>query len=96
MMAAPETLPREELIGLTVRVVEDADDRAGIEGEVVRETTNTLGIETDDGVKTVPKAEATFAFDLPGDGRTVVDGDRLIARPARRTEGDGGTIWHSD
>lgn len=96
MMASPETLPRAELIGLAVRVVEDADDRAGIEGEVVRETTNTLGIETGDGERTVPKAEATFAFDLPRGEEVVVDGDRLIARPARRTETDGGTIWHSD
>jgi len=93
--ATAETVTRNELIGLSARVLADADDREGIAGEVVRETTNTLGIEAGDGVRTVPKAEATFAFDLPA-GRVAVDGDRLVGRPARRTEADGGTTWHSD
>jgi len=93
--ATAETVTRNELIGLTARVLADADDREGIAGDVVRETTHTLGIETDDGEKTVPKAEATFAFDL-SEGRVAVDGDRLVGRPARRSEANGGTIWHSD
>ena len=94
-MISPETVVRHELVGLSVRVVDDADDRAGIAGEVVEETTRTLVIETDGRTKTVPKADATFAFDLPDGGAAVVAGDRLVARPARRTETTGDTIWHS-
>ncbi len=46
MPLTPETLPRHELNGLPVRVV-DSDDpsRIGIEGRVVIETTNTVSIE---------------------------------------------------
>ncbi|MFB6270655.1 MAG: ribonuclease P protein component 1 [Halobacterium sp.] len=45
MTVTPETLPRHELNGLHVRVVESTDpSRVGIEGEVVRETTRTLVI----------------------------------------------------
>jgi ribonuclease P protein subunit POP4 len=94
-MITTETLPRHELIGLSVRVTDDADDRAGIAGEIVDETTRTLVIETDGRTKTVPKAEATFTVDLPDGGSAVVAGDRLVARPARRTETTGDTIWHS-
>ena len=93
-MITPETIARHELVGLSVRVVEDADERAGIAGEVLDETTHTLAIETDGRTKTVPKADATFAFDLDGE-TVVVAGDRLVARPARRTETTGDTIWHS-
>ena len=93
-MITPETIARHELIGLSVRVLEDADERVGIAGEVVDETTGTLVIETDGRTKTVPKADATFAFDLDGE-TVVVAGDRLVARPARRTETTGDTTWHS-
>jgi len=96
-MIAPGTIARHELVGLSVRVVDDADDRAGIAGEVVDETTNTLVIETHgqeaERTKTVPKAGARFAFDLDGE-TVVVEGDRLVARPARRTE-TGENTWHS-
>ena len=46
MALTPETLPRHELNGLPVRVVESDDQgRVGIEGRVVVETTKTLSIE---------------------------------------------------
>ncbi|MCU4743546.1 ribonuclease P protein component 1 [Natronoglomus mannanivorans] len=46
MSLTPETLPRHELNGLSVRVVESDDaTREGLEGRVVIETTNTLHIE---------------------------------------------------
>jgi len=46
MALTPETLPRHELNGLPVRVVESDDSsRVGLEGRVVIETTKTLSIE---------------------------------------------------
>jgi len=91
----PETLPRHELAGLHVRVVEATDSTlAGIEGEVVDETTRTLLVETGaSGVTRVPKAVATFEFRLPGSSVVTVEGERLVARPARRTEHTGDTQW---
>lgn len=121
MALTPETLPRHELIGLTVEVV-DATSNAylGIAGRVVDETTNTLVIASSDGesrVRQVPKSAAVFQFTLPdesaecrkGSGTTsdpaptgddvahvTVDGERLLSRPAERTETHGDTIWESD
>jgi len=46
----------------------------------------------DTRTKQVPKAGTTFAFELDAD--TVrIEGDRLVARPARRTEHTGDSIW---
>ena len=94
----PETILAHELVGLRVRVVEaDNEDLVGIAGRVVEETTNTLRIEGgDERVRTVPKSGATFEFALPGGQFAVVEGRRLVARPARRTQhATGGTTWHS-
>jgi ribonuclease P protein subunit POP4 len=131
MARTPESLVRHELVGLSVRVTAaDNDDLVGLTGEVVAETTQMLGIETDSGrpadrpqasgadgdrVSHVPKDGTTFAFTLPGeadsastragssahrverDPRTEedvsVEGRRLVARPARRTENTGAHTW---
>jgi len=97
MAVTPETVVRHELAGLEAEVVSASNpDLVGIDGTVVAETTKTLGIERGDGesrVSQVPKAAATFAFEL-SDGRTVtVTGERLVARPARRTEQTGDSQW---
>ena len=100
MPLTPETLPRHELVGLDVRVRAGENPALrGIEGAVVAETTNTLGIErvADDGgadrVATVPKAGTTFEFRLPSGEVVTVEGRRLVARPARRTETSGDSKW---
>ena len=113
-MLTAETLPRHELVGLHVRVVDASDPTlVGFEGEGVSETTNTLVVDVAhegrrEGSRSVrvPKAVATFEFRLDcaeprsaadsDDSETeyvVVDGDRLVARPARRTERTGDSPW---
>jgi len=94
MAATPETLVRHELIGLSVRVASSANpDLVGLEGEVVTETTRTLGIETAGRVAHVPKDSATFEWDLPSGEVVRTAGEKLLARPARRTEQTGDSQW---
>ncbi|QLD84722.1 ribonuclease P protein component 1 [Natronomonas halophila] len=89
----PDSLVRHELAGLDVEVVDSPNpDLVGIAGRVVDETMHTLLVAASDGMKRVPKADATFRFDLD-DTAVVVEGDRLVARPARRTELKGGSLW---
>ncbi len=66
MPLTPETLPRHELNGLRVEVVEAANpDLVGISGRVVRETTRTLDVRGGGSrVRTVPKPGTTFQFVL--------------------------------
>ena len=94
MTRTPETLARHELTGLEVRVVAASNpDLIGIEGEVVMETTNTLHVERADRAWQVPKAAATLSFTLEDGQRVRIEGERLVARPARRTEQTGDSIW---
>lgn len=91
----PETLVRHELVGLQVAVVDATNqDLIGIEGHVEDETQHTLLIRTsDDGErKQVPKGSATFRF-IVDETTVIVDGTRLVARPAKRTEQSKGSIW---
>jgi len=72
MALTPETLPRHELNGLPVRVVESDDSsRVGLEGRVVIETTKTLSIEVradgESRVVMVPKSGSTFEFAITDD-----------------------------
>ncbi|MFC7075889.1 MULTISPECIES: ribonuclease P protein component 1 [Haloarcula] len=96
MPLTPETLPRHELVGLDVEVVAASNpDAVGISGSVVMETTKLLSVEGADRVWHVPKDAATFLFTLDDESRTRVriDGERLVARPARRTETTGDSQW---
>jgi ribonuclease P protein subunit POP4 len=81
----PEEIVRDELIGLEVRVVESANrSQAGLEGRVVDESRQTLSIETEVGVKVLPKDQCTFSFLLPSGERVQVEGKLLVARPEDR------------
>ncbi|EMA35779.1 ribonuclease P protein component 1 [Halococcus hamelinensis] len=100
MAVTPETVARHELCGLPARVAA-ADDPSlvGTQGRVVSETKSTLRVETDSTrTKQVPKAGATFEFDLTGESETdsafvTVEGTRLLAPPARRTELSSDSKW---
>lgn len=93
-MLTAETLPRHELIGLHVRVIASSDPTlVGWEGEIVMETTNTLRVTDGSRTRQVPKAVVTLEFALPDGEYVIVDGERLLARPARRTERTGGSQW---
>ena len=94
MPVRPTTLARHELVGLPVEI-RSASNAAlvGMSGECVTETTQTLGIETDSGVRQVPKDTAEFAWTLPSGEVVATEGTRLVARPARRTEDRGDSKW---
>jgi ribonuclease P protein subunit POP4 len=94
MALTAETLARHELVGLDVQVVSASNpDLVGIGGEVLTETTRTLGVETDGQVSHVPKEGATFEWTLPSGEVVETAGERLIARPPRRTEQTGDSRW---
>ena len=68
-----------ELIGLGVEVIRSTDRKmAGMKGEVVDETRNTLVIEKGGAEKVLPKSCCVFRFTLPG-GETADVGGKLIA-----------------
>ncbi|MDP2666754.1 MAG: ribonuclease P protein subunit [Candidatus Diapherotrites archaeon] len=80
----PERLPVHELIGINVHVVTSRDPNKGkIEGKIVDETQRTFTVETEKGIKMVPKNESIFAFNL-GDEQVILEGKNLLYSPVGR------------
>jgi len=80
----PENLRAHELIGLNAKVQNSTDpSRKGISGLVIDETRNTIVIETKDGAKKIPKAEAEFVFRL-GNENAELSGKDILSRPEDR------------
>jgi ribonuclease P protein subunit POP4 len=84
-------------VGIAGRVVDETRQTLLVEGS---SPATGSGV----GVRQVPKAAATFEFRLPADDDApattqgadqfvTVAGERLVARPARRTEHRGDSTW---
>lgn len=81
MPITPENLPKHELIGLQVQVVESIDkNQVGIKGEVLDETQSLLRIED----KQVEKENCVFRFTLPDGQKIKLDGELIAKRPEER------------
>jgi ribonuclease P protein subunit POP4 len=84
-MLAPENLARHELIGLQAVVDESTNPcLKGISGKVVDETRNTFLLETERGIKRIPKSNTSLIFTLPAGQRVRVAGSILISQPENR------------
>jgi len=86
-----------DLVGVAGEVVMETTRTLSVEGrEASSDAWESRAQPDDAGVERVwqvPKADATFEFETP-DGQTVtVEGERLVARPARRTERTGDSKW---
>ncbi|WP_135535870.1 ribonuclease P protein component 1 [Halostella pelagica] len=101
MALTPETLPRHELNGLLVEVVDAANpDLVGIAGRVVIETTQTLHIESRDNgasqVRQVPKQDSTFEFTLTDEAAASERTAGTASEPGRPDEDDERAEGHAD
>jgi ribonuclease P protein subunit POP4 len=84
-MLAPENLARQELIGLRVMVEESTNPcLKGLSGKVVDETRNTFLLETERGLRRIPKSNTSLIFTLPDGRRVKVAGSVLISQPENR------------
>ena len=82
-MINAQNLPKHELIGLRVRVLESRDSSLlRIEGEIMDETKNTFTILSGGKLKKVLKGSVVFAFYLPEQKVWAkVKGSVLLKRP---------------
>lgn len=81
MSITPENLPKHELIGLKVEVIESTDESlVGFNGEVLDETQSILQIED----KQVEKKNCIFRFTLPDEQQVKLDGELISKRPEER------------
>ena len=85
MIQRPENLARHELIGLSVIVAESTDNgQVGISGMIVDETRNTFLVETERGLKRIPKSNTSLTFALQNGQKVKVSGSILISQPENR------------
>ena len=83
----PSDLLYHELIGLEVSIVNSPDpDQIGLSGVVIDETHGLLIIDTQRGVKRIPKSNRIFRFTLPSRIKVEVLGDKLVGRPEERVK----------
>ena len=75
---------RKEFIGKNVKILEAANKSLeNIQGVIIDETKHLFVIETNVGVKSVPKKGNTFQFDMDGE-KIKVKGSLLLASPEER------------
>lgn len=81
----PSNITKHELVGLQMEVLDSTDHSLrGLTGIVVDETKNTLRIEANNRIKTLPKRLISLRLRLP-EGQTVVaDGSLFCGRPEDR------------
>lgn len=73
-----------ELIGLKASVIGGTEkSRIGLRGYIVDETKNLLVLETEKGVKRIPKKESVFEIALGGE-KVIIEGKRILAKPEDR------------
>lgn len=74
-----------ELIGLYSEVFKSSNKfLVGISGNIIDETKKTISIETDNGVKIIPKNSSVFHLFLPNEEWVEIEGKILVNRPEDR------------
>jgi ribonuclease P protein subunit POP4 len=79
-----KSLCRDELIGLTVKIVGCSDQRwIGKSGKILDETKNTFLIEICNQRKKIAKSIASFEFNIDGK-KIIINGLKIMYRPEDR------------
>ena len=87
MPITSENILAHEWIGLRVSIVNSSNPQLrGVSGIVRDETRNTLTIETNIRMVTVPKSLTTLVSTLPANGTVKVEGKDLRHRPEDRVK----------
>jgi len=84
-MISPQNVLRHELIGLNVLVSGAANPlHRGLYGRIIDETKNLFAIETQTGVKRIPKMHSRFRLHLSGGELVEIDGSVMVLAPEKR------------
>jgi len=84
-MISCQNVARHELIGLDV-LVSGAQNpfHRGVNGNIIDETRNLVVIQTDKGIKKIPKFGSVFHICLPDQTLVEIHGSALILAPEKR------------
>ena len=86
-MITADTISRHEFIGLQTQIVNSNNQEViGLNGTVINETKSMFTINTEKGVKNIPKSTSDWKFLIQG-RETTVKGSRITKRPFERIGG---------
>ena len=86
-MMTIDNISRHELIGLDTQIINSTNREViGLNGTIINETKSMFTINTQKGMKNIPKSTNDFKF-IVGDKHTIVNGAKITKRPFERIGG---------
>ena len=86
-MITADTISRHEFIGLNTQIINSNNHQViGLNGTVINETKSMFTINTEKGVKNIPKSTNDFKFTVQNK-EMIVNGSKISKRPFERIGG---------
>ncbi|MBN2127033.1 MAG: ribonuclease P protein subunit [Candidatus Diapherotrites archaeon] len=80
----PENILMHEFTGIECKVIQSTDkNKKKIKGKIIKETKNTIIMETNEGKKIIPKKEVELEFKL-NEEKVKVNGKKIIGKSEDR------------
>ena len=89
-MITADTISRHEFIGLDTEIINSTNQQViGLNGTIINETKSMFTINTQNGMKNIPKSTNQWKFSIEAK-ETTVDGSKIEKRPFERI---GARAW---
>ena len=89
-MITVDTISRHEFIGLDTKIINSSNSQVvGLNGTIINETKSMFTINTQKGMKMIPKSSNDWGFTIKGKNMTV-KGSTITKRPFERI---GAKAW---
>ena len=86
-MITLDTITRHEFIGLETQIVKSSNSEVvGLNGTIINETKSMFTINTQKGIKKIPKSTSEWKFSIQGK-ESIVNGSKITKRPFERIGG---------
>ena len=86
-MITLETISRHEFIGLKTQIVKSSNSEVvGLNGTIINETKSMFTINTQKGIKKIPKSTSEWKFAIQNK-ESIVNGSKITKRPFERIGG---------
>ena len=83
-MITADTISRHEFIGLDTKVIDSNNSQViGLNGTIINETKSMFTINTEKGMKIIPKSTNDWGFTIKGENM-IVKGSTITKRPFER------------
>ena len=86
-MITADNISRHEFIGLNTQIINSSNQEViGLNGTIINETKSMFTINTEKGLKNIPKSTSDWKF-LVANKEMIVKGSKIAKRPLERIGG---------